>query len=273
MDDSVGETPLMEDFSTLFYDDNDGDDGSVDTDDDDVRTSDNNKRATTFAARAPKKALDMSLSSPSLPRKHTASRVAAARLSPDVRSTLRADGERRMELADRAQQTYFLAYELECEMADLVLWTEAVIIPQSWRVAIRQHLAPLLRRMKRHLAGLIDAESLLLPPFDPRTLAQYDAQLQVTEDMTLFVYDAIQDCKARALKGERTVAAAMIQLHVRRRLRQKGFYTTKVKLTKLQRGLIPGLFDGIKGETIMNITPECITLEYPKTIDVPTTNS
>ncbi|ETW10380.1 hypothetical protein H310_00698 [Aphanomyces invadans] len=184
-------------------------------------------------------------------------------------SKLHRDAVQRLELADRAQQAYFLAYELECEMADLVVWTEAMIIPQSWRLAIRKHLAPLVRRMKVHVAHLIQAESHLLPPFHPRNLAQFEGLLQRTEDISVVLYDTMQECKRRATDGERVVAATMIQRHVRRHLRAKGFYTKIVKLTRLQRGLIPGLFDGLKGETIMSITADAITLEYPKALNRP----
>ncbi|RHY54545.1 hypothetical protein DYB38_012040 [Aphanomyces astaci] len=182
----------------------------------------------------------------------------------DARLKVHREATQRLELADRAQHAYFLAYEVECEMADLALWTEAMIIPQSWRLAIRKHLAPILLRMKLHVGNLMQAESMLLPPFDERKRVQFDLLLQSTEDISVVLYDSIQECKRKAIEGERVVAASMIQLHARRRLRI-GFYTTKVKLTRLQRGLIPGLFDGLKGETIMNITADSITLEYPKT--------
>ncbi|ETV63854.1 hypothetical protein H257_19210 [Aphanomyces astaci] len=183
----------------------------------------------------------------------------------DARLKVHREATQRLELADRAQHAYFLAYEVECEMADLALWTEAMIIPQSWRLAIRKHLAPILLRMKLHVGNLMQAESMLLPPFDERKRVQFDLLLQSTEDISVVLYDSIQECKRKAIEGERVVAASMIQLHARRRLRVIGFYTTKVKLTRLQRGLIPGLFDGLKGETIMNITADSITLEYPKT--------
>ncbi|CAK4105767.1 unnamed protein product [Aphanomyces euteiches] len=184
-----------------------------------------------------------------------------------VDKELESEARTRLVLADRAQQIHFLAYQLECDVADLGLWTEARIIPHSWRLGIQRHVAPLLQRLVAHMAKLVEIESYLLPPFKPQLLKQYEVQLQVTEDFALFLFDCIQECKDRAIKAEQTVAAIMIQSHYRRILRERGFYTTKITLTRLQRGLIPGLFDGLKTETTMKVSADRIVLEYPKALD------
>ncbi|TMW56011.1 hypothetical protein Poli38472_008659 [Pythium oligandrum] len=186
-------------------------------------------------------------------------------LSEDTKRRHR-DSKKRMECTDRTQLLLFQAHALEEQVQDLPLRLLAAIIPPRWRVQIMEHVTPIVEQMSFCRDRVIQAWKLLLPPFDRANLNEYERRLKLCEQAVGFLDTAMKECEAHVVEGEQLSACRYVQSWYRKRLAKRGFYTKVLRISRHHRGLIPGMFDTIAGQSKLTIhrrTQEA-RLEYPK---------
>lgn len=171
----------------------------------------------------------------------------------------------RMDLASATQQLIWKAHELHGLCDELPLWLHACVIPPVWRQQILTHIERIHDQLKYCETHVLDAWSLLLPPFEKTNVVAFEHHLALYEKAADLLETALLESQEMALDGERTAACRFLQRWVRTQLTKRGFYTRSVKLSQRHRGLIPGLFDSIAGRSKLTINRRTqeTTLEYP----------
>ncbi|OQR89686.1 hypothetical protein THRCLA_09634 [Thraustotheca clavata] len=178
------------------------------------------------------------------------------------------DATMRFVLADRFQELCLVTYLLDCEIEDLPLWFDTIVLPISWKQDIMAFLLPLQKELHQCFKQTWELKNELLPPFYPERACAFEDQLNVLLALAQRLEKAYFDVKDRALEVYKDLALLRIQRWCREILAKRSFYSVKVQLRhRYHRGLIPGLFDGINQESIMTIAPTTITVEYPKALD------
>ncbi|EQC29646.1 hypothetical protein SDRG_12650 [Saprolegnia diclina VS20] len=178
----------------------------------------------------------------------------------------------RLTAADRFQSQCFSAYVLQCEIADFNLWLAARVVPLSWCDAAIAFLAPLNDDVRASLDATWCLLSSLQPPFHPARLELFERQLGTLGTVLQRASNALQDVKDQASGVERELALRRLQLWTQDVLSKRHFYSVKVQLRQRHhRGLIPGLFDGLREESVltMDAASATITVEYPRALDRP----
>jgi hypothetical protein len=134
--------------------------------------------------------------------------------------------QERLRVADQAQLVSFTVYKLDCDVADLQLWTDALILPHSWRLSIRAHLHPLQTRLKQQWHSVLALQTTLMPPFilDSTMLKAFQAQLLYLEQCARQMENALLDCKQAALDGQAYLASRVLQNWVRQFLYRVYFH-------------------------------------------------
>lgn len=205
----------------------------------------------------------ISMASPIATRTHDTS-TPVSKLPEETRQRHVAS-KRRMELASATQQQIWKAHELHGLCDELPLWLHACVIPPVWRQKIQTHIERIHDQLKYCETQVLDAWSLLLPPFETANVAAFEHHLALYVKATALLEAALLESQDMALEGERTAACRFLQGWVRTQLTKRGFYTRSVKLSQRHRGLIPGLFDSIAGRSKLTINRKTqeTTLEYP----------
>ncbi|OQR92473.1 hypothetical protein ACHHYP_03681 [Achlya hypogyna] len=205
------------------------------------------------------------------PRRPSVSRNASNQL---VRTPLDlpAAAFERLKLADVFQDLCFSAHTLRCDVEDLDLWFDTLILSPAWRTGVQAFLEPLCAQLWQRLDAAWAALENLRPPFHRNRLVAFEVLLRKLDAGVQRLDGAIADVKAQAMDAQQELALLRLQTWCRDVLAKRHFYSVKVQLRhRHHRGLIPGLFDSLCEESVMTINPAqaTITVEYPKALDRP----
>ncbi|RLN52973.1 hypothetical protein BBJ28_00017459 [Nothophytophthora sp. Chile5] len=178
----------------------------------------------------------------------------------------RSASERRAAVAERTQQLLFEAKELDAAMTAMPVWVHARLVSAAWRREMLTHLQPIHHQMASCQQKVIRDRELLQHPFDESNLAAFERRLEFFERSVTLLASAIEDCKRKLLNAEALAACRYIQIWTRKQLAKRGFYTKVLKLTAHHRGLVPGMFDSIAGNSKLTLhrSTQHATLEYPR---------
>ncbi|DBA03577.1 TPA: hypothetical protein N0F65_011478 [Lagenidium giganteum] len=194
----------------------------------------------------------------------------SVKMNPDLGPHLHRrhrESKKRVECVERLFHVLQLAQRLEATVQDLSLWLHAHVIPPSWRGQIVAHIQPLSHQMLLSRAMVLAAWAFVLPPFDKPNFAEFERRLRNFTLCTQYLNEALSECREKVVRAEQVAACCFVQAWFRQCLAKRGFYTKLLRLRHTHRGLIPGLFDTIPGQSKLATVPKSrhfqALLEYP----------